>query len=332
MSNILNENRFKNSKVHHFGFLVLPGFSLIALAAAVDALRLANRFSDNEIYTWKTIAVNDEHILASNQLSFKPDLTIDSVQDYDYLFVCGGARIRNTWNTSIGNWLKQKDSQGVPLGGLCTGAYILAKAGLLDGYRFTLHWENIAATREEFPTLNITDDVYEIDRNRYSCAGGTSPIDLMHHLISLHHGRELAAEVSEGFLVEHIRNMTDRQRTPLRQRLGTSQPKLSEVVLLMEANLEDKLSVDDLSKLIGLSRRQIERLFRKYLHCTPSQYYQNLCLRNGRRLVLQTDTPIIEISILCGFGTAAHFSKCYRDKFNISPRSDRRELLKLSTN
>lgn len=332
MSNSLNDKGLTNSKVHHFGFLVLPGFSLIALAAAVDALRLANRFSNNEIYTWKTVAESDEHILASNQLSFKPDLTINCDQNYDYLFVCGGARVRNTYNASIGNWLKQKDKQGVPLGGLCTGTYILAKAELLDGYRFTIHWENIAATREEFPALNITDDVYEIDRNRYSCAGGTSPIDLMHHLISIHHGRELASEVSEGFLVEHIRNMTDRQRTPLRQRLGTSQPKLSEVVTLMEANLEDKLSIDDLSNLIGLSRRQIERLFRRYLNCTPSQYYQNLCLRNGRRLVLQTDTSIIEISILCGFGTQAHFSKCYKDKFNTSPRNDRREILELWSN
>ncbi len=158
-------NTAKNTvtDVHHFGFLVLPGFSLIALAAAVDALRLANRFKRSEIYTWKTIAENDEHIFASNGLKFKPDITIRDEEKFDYLFVCGGASIRNTWVSSIGNWLIQKDKQGVALGGLCTGTYILAKAGLLDGYRCTIHWENIAATREEFPNLNITDDVYEID-------------------------------------------------------------------------------------------------------------------------------------------------------------------------
>ena len=323
MTIILNDK-----KVHHFGFLVLPGFSMIALAAAVDALRLANRFNRSEIYTWKTIAVNNDHILASNKLNFQPDITINDEEMYDYLFVCGGARVRNTWNPSIGNWLIQKDKQGIPLGGLCTGTYILAKAGLLDGYRSTIHWENIAATREEFPSLNITDDVYEIDRNRYTSAGGISPIDLMHHLISLHHGRQLASEVCEGFLVDHIRNMTDPQRTPLRQRLGTSQPKLTEAVVLMEANLEDKLSVDELANLIGLSRRQVERLFKRYLNSTPSTYYQKLCLRNARRLILQTETPIIEISILCGFNSAPHFSKCYKDMFNLTPRDDRRQILK----
>ncbi len=317
---------FKNSKVHHFGFLVLPGFSLIALAAAVDALRLANRFSRSEIYTWKTIAENDEHLLASNGLTFKPDLSINTEDTFDYLFVCGGASVRNTWTTSIGKWLTKKDQQGAVLGGLCTGTYILAKAGLLDGYRCTIHWENIASTREEFPDLNITDDVYEIDRNRYTSAGGTSPIDLLHHIISTHHGRELASEVSEGFLVDHIRNMSDPQRTPLRQRLGTSQPKLSEAVMLMEANLEDKLTLKELSNLINLSQRQIERLFSRYLNSTPSKYYQNLCLRNARRLLLQTETPIIEISILCGFTSSSHFSKCYKDKFGEPPRNERRFL------
>jgi len=322
MSNTLNSN-----KAHHFGFLVLPGFSLIALAAAVDALRLANRFHRSEIYTWKTIAENDEHIFASNSLKFKPDITIKDEEKFDYLFVCGGASIRNTWVYSIGNWLIQKDKQGVALGGLCTGSYILAKAGLLDGYRCTIHWENIAATREEFPNLNITDDVYEIDRNRYTSAGGTSPIDLMHHLVSLHHGRQLASEVCEGFLVDHIRNMTDPQRTPLRQRLGTSQPKLTEAVILMEANLEDKFTIEELSDLVGLSRRQVERLFSRYLNSTPSQYYQKLCLRNARRLLLQTNTPITEISIICGFNTAPHFSHCYKNMFGITPRNDRRQIL-----
>ncbi len=315
------------TKAHHFGFLVLPGFSLTPFATAVDALRLANRFNRSEIYTWKTIALNDELVTASNGLNFKSDTTIENDENYDIIFVCSGAEVRPIWVNTIGNWLRQKDSQGVSLGALCTGTYILAKAGLMDGIRCTIHWENIAATREEFPNLNLTDGIYEIDRNRYTSAGGTASIDLIHHLISLHHGHQLAAEVSEGILVDHIRSMNDHQRTPLRQRLGTSQPKLTEAVSLMEANLEDKLTTEELSSLIGVSKRQLERLFRLYLSCSPCQYYLDLRLRNARRLLIQTENPIIEISIMCGFASSPHFSKCYKDKFGKSPRNERRFLL-----
>jgi transcriptional regulator GlxA family with amidase domain len=150
----------------------------------------------------------------------------------------------------------------------------------------------------------------------------------MHHLISRQYGRVLAAAVSETILVDHVRNMTDRQRVPLRQQIGTSQPKLTEAVMLMEANIEDPLTPDELSSLVSISRRQLERLFRSYLNCTPTQYYLGLRLRNARRLLLQTEKAIIDISLVCGFSSAPHFSKCYRDMFGLPPRDERRLLLK----
>lgn len=311
----------------HFGFLVMPGFSLIAFAAAIDTLRLANRVQGSEIYTWESITPNDTVVKASNGLEIKPDRSLLEVDKYETLFVCGGTKIRNAWTDSIGKWLRQQDRKGAVLGSLCTGTYILAKAGLLDGYRCTIHWENISSTREEFPQLQLTDDIYEIDRNRYTCAGGTTAIDMMHHLVSIHHGRQLAAAVSEEFLVDHVRGMTDRQRIPLRQQIGTSQPKLTEAVMLMEANIEDPLTPDELSSLVKISRRQLERLFRSYLSCTPTQYYLGLRLRNARRLLLQTEKAIIDISLVCGFSSAPHFSKCYRDMFGLPPRDERRLLL-----
>ncbi len=314
-------------KTRHFGFLVMPGFSLIAFAAAVDTLRLANRIQGSEIYTWETITPNDSVVKASNGIEIKPDRNLLDVEMYEALFVCGGTKIRDAWSDSIGKWLRQQDRKGATLGSLCTGTYILAKAGLLDGYRCTIHWENISATREEFPHLQLTDDVYEIDRNRYTCAGGTTPIDMMHHLLSIHHGHQLAASVGEEFLVDHVRGMTDRQRIPLRQQIGTSQPKLTEAVILMEANIEDPLTPDELSSLVKISRRQLERLFRSYLSCTPTQYYLGLRLRNARRLLLQTEKAIIDISLVCGFSSAPHFSKCYRDMFGLPPRDERRLLL-----
>ena len=311
----------------HYGFLVMPGFSLIAFAAAVDTLRLANRVQGVELYTWETITPNDDVVKASNGLEIKPDRKLSEVDKYEALFVCGGTRIRDTWSESIGKWLRLQDRKGIILGSLCAGTYILAKAGLLDGYRCTIHWENMSSTREEFPHLQLTDDIYEIDRDRYTCAGGTTAIDMMHHLVSMHHGRQLAAAISESFLVDHVRGMTDRQRIPLRQQIGTSQPKLTEAVMLMEANIEDPLTPDELSSLVKISRSQLERLFRSYLNCTPTQYYLGLRLRNARRLLLQTEKAIIDISLVCGFSSAPHFSKCYRDMFGLPPRDERRLLL-----
>lgn len=311
----------------HFGFLAMPGFSLIAYAAAIDTLRLANRIEDKTLYTWETITPKDMLVRASNGLEVKPDRIAQNFDVYDAIIVCGGVKITKTWSESVGKWLRAQDTKGVPLGSLCTGTYILAKAGLLDGYRCTIHWENIASIREEFPHLQITDDIYEIDRNRYTCAGGTTPIDMMHNLVSMQHGRRLAAAISEEFLVDHVRGMTDRQRIPLRQQIGTSQPKLTEAVMLMEANIEEPLSPDELSSLVKISRRQLERLFRSYLNCTPTQYYLGLRLRNARRLLLQTEKSIIDISLVCGFLSAPHFSKCYRDLFGLPPRDERRLLV-----
>jgi len=305
----------------------MPGFSLIAYAAAIDTLRLANRLEGRELYTWETITPKDQLVRASTGLEVKPDRLYQDTDVYDILFICGGVKISKAWTDSLGKYLRYQDKRGVALGSLCTGTYILAKAGLLDGYRCTIHWENIASTREEFPHLQITDDIYEIDRNRYTCAGGTTPIDMMHHLVSLQHGRRLAAAISESFLVDHVRGMTDRQRIPLRQQIGTSQPKLTEAVMLMEANIEDPLTPDELSSLVKISRRQLERLFRSYLNCTPTQYYLGLRLRNARRLLLQTEKAIIDISLVCGFSSAPHFSKCYRDMFGLPPRDERRLLL-----
>lgn len=311
----------------HFGFLALPGFSLIAYAAAIDTLRLANRIAGQELYSWETLTPRDELVRSSSGLEVKPDRIAENTHTYDTVFICGGVRITDTWTDALGKWLQMLDRKGTSLGSLCTGTYILARAGLLKGYRCTIHWENIASLREEYPSLNLTDDIYEIDRNRYTCAGGTTPIDMMHHLVALEYGHSLAAAITEEFLVDHVRSMTDRQRIPLRQQIGTSQPKLTEAVMLMEANIEDPLTPDELSSLVKISRRQLERLFRAYLDCTPTQYYLGLRLRNARRLLLQTEKTIIDISLVCGFSSAPHFSKCYRDLFGLPPRDERRLLL-----
>ncbi len=209
---------------------------------------------------------------------------------------------------------------------MCTGSYLLARAGLLDGYRCTIHWENIASLREEFPNVQVSDDLFIIDRDRISCAGGQSSMDMMLKLINDRHGNKLVTRISEQFMCERIRSSDDRQRIPLHMSLGSNQPKLTEAVTLMEANIEEPISLDELSNYVGISRRQLERLFQKHLNCVPTRYYLKLRLNRARLLLLQTSKSIVDIALACGFISAPHFSKCYRDLFGIPPRDERRKL------
>jgi len=158
----------------------------------------------------------------------------------------------------------------------------------------------------------------------HTSAGGTAPLDMMLSEVRSRHGSELATRISEQFMCERIRDKNDRQRVPLTQRIGASQPKLAEAVSLMEANIEEPMTLDELSHHVGLSRRQLERLFQRYLHCVPTRYYLELRLERARQLLLQSSMPIVDIALACGFISAPHFSKCYRDTFSLPPRDERR--------
>lgn len=300
---------------------------MIAFSSALEPLRMANQLSGEALYSWATVSETGGSVKCSNGMAFSPDYSVvalEKLDAFDAVFVCGGIHIHQlTCDGSI-RWLRTLAKNQKVLGAVCTGSQILARAGLLDGYRFTIHWENIASAREEFPHLVVSPELFEIDRDRYTCAGGTAPIDMMLHEVRAQHGVELATAISEQFMCERIRDKHDRQRVPLTQRIGTSQPKLAEAVSLMEANIEEPMTLDELSHHVGLSRRQLERLFQRYLHCVPTRYYLELRLERARQLLLQTSKPIVDIALACGFVSAPHFSKCYRDTFSVPPRDERR--------
>ncbi|WP_256611761.1 GlxA family transcriptional regulator [Vibrio ostreae] len=209
------------------------------------------------------------------------------------------------------------------LGGLCTGPYLLAEAGVLDGYECAAHWECIAALQEAYPRVVCSNHLFVIDRDRMTCTGGSVPLDMMINMIKRDYGHELAASISEMFICDRIRGENDFQRVPLRHVLGTAQPKLVEAITLMEANIEETIELDELAMYVGLSRRQLERLFQKYLQCPPSKYYLKLRLFRARQLLRQTSMSIIDIATACGFVSSPHFSKCYRIHIGISPRAER---------
>jgi len=315
------------SNVHptRIGFYLVPQFSMIAFSCAIETLRLANQVSGETLYEWALVSSDGSSVSCSNGISVAVSHGTDhKTSNYHAIFVCGGLNIHQVDDEPGMNWLKRHDRPEVVLGAVCTGSYLLARADLLNNYRCTIHWENLAAAREQFPQLVISPELFEIDRNRYTCAGGTAAIDLFMCEVRDAHGAELAKRISEQFIVERIRDQNDRQRVPLTQRIGASQPKLAEAVSLMEANIEEPMTLDELSFHVGLSRRQLERLFQRYLSCVPTRYYLELRLERARQLLLQTSMPIVDIALACGFISAPHFSKCYRDTYSLPPRDERR--------
>jgi transcriptional regulator GlxA family with amidase domain len=323
MTTMSSNSTVSDGKTQSVGFLLLDKFTLISLASAVEPLRMANQLSGRELYRWHTFSPGGEPVWASDGVQITPDASWNNPLVADTVIVCGGIGIQSVITREHITWLQALARQSRRLGGVCTGSWALAKAGLLDGYECSVHWEFLAAMQEAFPRVSISASLFTLDQNRFTSSGGTAPMDMMLHLIGRDHGRELSAAISEMFVYERIRNEQDHQRVPLRHMLGTHQPKLQEIVALMEANLEEPIDLDNLAEYVDLSRRQLERLFQKYLHCTPSRYYLRLRLVRARQLLKQTSLSIIELAYVCGFVSTPHFSKCYREYFGVPPSEER---------
>lgn len=323
MSNKVTRHAVSLSHPQSIGFLLLDSFTLISLASAVEPLRMANQLSGRELYRWHTLTLDGGHVWASDGLQITPDADVHNSPPMDAVIVCGGVGIQRVVTREHIAWLQAQARKSRHLGAVCTGSWALACAGLLDGFECSVHWECLGAMQEAFPRINMSSRLFTLDRNRYTSSGGTAPLDMMLHLISREHGRELSAAISEMFVYERIRNEKDHQRVPLKHMLGTNQPKLQDIVALMEANLEELIELDDLAKYVDISRRQLERLFQKNLHCSPSRYYLKLRLIRARQLLKQTHMSIIEVASVVGFVSTPHFSKCYREYFGTPPKSER---------
>ncbi|MEQ8666028.1 MAG: GlxA family transcriptional regulator [Rhodospirillales bacterium] len=308
------------------GFVLVPRFSLIAYASAIEALRVANYVSNKPLYQMVTLSSDGAPVVSSGGVSVVADERLRDATKLDMVFVCSGIDVvRHADEETVKN-LRRLSSHGSAIGALCTASYILARAGLLDGYRCTVHWENLSGLTEDFPDVDVIPDLYTIDRNRYTCAGGTASMDLMLHVIADHAGPAVAAAASDQLIHHRIREGGEGQRMALRTRLGVSHPKLLSVISEMEENLELPINCGELASRVGLSTRQLERLFRKYLNQAPTRYYLGLRLERARYLLLQTSMPILDVALACGFVSASHFSKCYREFYHRTPSEERRHV------
>jgi len=296
---------------------------MIAFTAAIEPLRSANRVARKTLFQWKLYTIDGQPVRASNEVEFNPDGTLTEKTIFDILFVCSGIRSYDYLNKKTSNVLRGLARRGIPLGSVCTGSVALAEAGLLNGHRCTIHWENIESLAERYPKLNITSTLFEADRNRYTCSGGLAAMDMMLHSIRLDYDRELAMQVADQMLYSTGRAPEDLQRMEITKRTGVTHPKMLAAIGYMEAHIEQPISIAYLARAIGISQRQLERLFKSELSTTPTQFYSDLRLDKARILLRQTELGIQEIAVATGFNTASYFTKTYKVRFGHTPKIER---------
>ncbi|MEM6939191.1 MAG: GlxA family transcriptional regulator [Pseudomonadota bacterium] len=322
-SSLANRIPVDAEKPRRFVFVLLDQFSLLCFATAVESLRIANRMGGKALYHWVAVGEGGAQVACSAGTSFQLDDDLAELNRDDTILVCGGINVQEATTKRVLGWLRREARKGLVVGGLCTAAYTLAKAGLLDGKRATIHWENQDSFAEEFDEVDLTKSVFVVDGNRLTTAGGTSSIDLMLKLIADQQGEELANAVADQLIYSSIRTDQDTQRLSVPSRIGVRHPKLSQVIQMMENNIEEPISPSLLAKEVGMSTRQLERLFRRYLNRSPKRYYMELRLQKARNLLMQTDMSVINVALACGFASPSHFSKCYRAHYETTPYRER---------
>ncbi|WP_424927260.1 GlxA family transcriptional regulator [Amaricoccus tamworthensis] len=304
-------------------FLLLENFTLSAFAGAIEPLRLANHISNTKLYDWVVVSEDGNPVTSSSGVQVSCDQALGEFDRDTTIIVIGGIGIKQSTTKTVLNWLRRESRRGMAIGAVCTGAYAIASAGLLNGKRCTTHWENRDSFMEEFPEIELTQSVFIIDQNRYTAAGGSASFDMMLNLVARKHGTDLANQVADQLIHTSLRSESDEQRLSIPTRIGVRHPKLAKVVQEMENNIEETISPSTLAKDVGMSTRQLERLFRRYMNRSPKRYYMELRLKKARNLLLQTDMSVINVALACGFASPSHFSKCYRSMYSTTPYRER---------
>ena len=307
------------------GILIIDGYPIIPFSCVVDSLRAANRLSGKPLYHWEYFSPDETPVSASCGITV-PTRPLSEAKNLKTLVIVAPNTAQNFDDSNTIRKLKALDKKQVNLGSASSGSFILARAGLLDDCRCTIHWENIPVFKELYPHLDVAFTLYEIAERRFTCSGGIAALDMMLKLIENQYGRQLAQQISQQFQHDRIRTEIDSQQMADRIDLAMSAPKLIDVINLMENNIEVPLSLPSIAEKCNLSLRQIERLFHKYRDVTPSQYYLSLRLLHAKQLLLNTNRSVIDISIATGFETQSYFTACYRKHFGSSPRNHRSQV------
>jgi transcriptional regulator GlxA family with amidase domain len=305
------------------GILLLDQFSVISFSCTVEPLREANWVMKKKAYDWRVYSHDGKPVLASNGLSVNVHGSIDAVGSCPMVIVCSSFDPHLYATRRVVTWLRKLARQGTVLGAVETGSWVLAHAGLLNGYRATIHWENRASIDEVYPEVILTDNIFEIDRDRFSASGATAAMDMMLHFIGAQHGLAVASSVAEEFIYNRMRTSQAPQRLSTTQKFALRHPKLRRLTELLDSQLERRIDVRELAKISGLSARQVHRLFKTYLGMSPQTYHRKLRLQRARDMLRQTELTVLEIAMASGFSSSSDFSRVYRRVFRQSPQQDR---------
>ncbi|MCW5236946.1 GlxA family transcriptional regulator [Verminephrobacter eiseniae] len=305
------------------GFFLVPHFSMMALSSATEPLRAANRVAGKPLYSWHLVSADGEPVSSSSGFALLPEFAMTLAPEFSHFFVVASIGVADYRNQQVFQFLRRYAASGRPLGGISLGTMILARAGLLDQRRCTIHWEALRALADEFPAIEVCRDLYCVDDNRLTCAGGTAAMDLMLELIARQHSRQLAAEVADQFLHTRIRSAAESQKMAIEWRYGVADRRIVNAITLMEQNIERPIPMKTIASLVGISPRQFERMWWKHFDMRPSQFYIELRLKAAQKLLHESTWSLLDIAMRCGFTGASHFGRCYRKLFDRTPGEER---------
>lgn len=313
-----------SSETIEVGFYLADQFSIVPFINAADPLRMANRISGKRLFRWRFYSDDGRPVDAINGMTIPAEGPVADAGDVPNMICCIGFDPIMQMRDDLKATLRRLSCKGAHLGALGAGALFLAEAGLLDGYEATIHWRYHESFRERFPRVRISKNLFDIDRDRFTCAGGTAAMDMMVYAIAIHFGRKLASEVSDMYLAGEIRDPVHEQVPMSYTRFGVRNSKLLSIIEMMENNIEQPIPITQLAKRSGLSQRQLERLFSENLQQSPVQFYIARRLEHARRLLMQSDVSVIQIALASGFASHEHFSRSYKAQFGCSPAQERK--------
>lgn len=306
------------------GFLLVDGFALMSYAAVIEPLRAANLLAGRPLYAFEQIPAAGASSESSTSAIIAGTASMADAPDLDLLLVVAGGDPMQFRSPKVFQWLRSLARRGIPLGGVSGGPVLLARAGVMAGRRMTVHWEHLPVLEEFDPDLMLERTLFVLDRDRLTCAGGTAPLDMMHAVITRHHGAGFARQVSDWFMHTEVRPSGGPQRAGYVERFGTTNRTVIEAIEIMETHVADPLTLTQLATLSGVGTRHLNRLFLEKLGMSTMQFYRRRRLEMAQKLLQQSTLSVTEVAQATGFSGSAHFSQAFKTFFGDPPSLHRR--------
>ncbi|WP_421916556.1 GlxA family transcriptional regulator [Mesorhizobium sp.] len=314
-----------NPTSQHLGLVLVPGFSYLTMAMAIEPLFVANWISRRKLFDWSTLSSDGLAVTASNGIKTAVDNPLGTEQRFDIVLVLASFDARQaTADTRLLQWLRWAERSGAEVGAIETGSEILAAAGMMEDQTAPVHWYNIEGMRERYPRVNVTDTLYSIAGRRPISAGATATLDMMIALIARAAGKQLADEVAHHLLLQKRPANVHQKAADVPWPTAARDP-VARARQIMAATIDEPKPCNEIAGMVGVSERHLQRLFRQKLGASMAHIHHMLRMERAHQLVQLTDLTITEIAVACGFASLEVFSRAYKRAFNISPSLDRRQ-------